>query len=277
MSDEIAQVRRHLNEIPELITEVSYYLEPGSAPIDPTSSHGTTVFRIPITPEIFDLLDERDKELDDVMLNRSARDQWWEDGSGKKISEPARLRRLGVLPTLGLWVQLAWAELDDMGLAPRECCPPRQHTVAGEAGWLNEYADPIVELHSDFPRDIELLWLELRKACRIRKEYVPKCPNCGHRIEGVYGAETDEYPAWWRCTGCPKTWVHDAEVKRLFLTQPPMTLRQISGLLEIPLRTLHNWRSARRFSPNSRGLYELSHVQAAAEAVGRETRKASYA
>lgn len=269
MSDEIAQVRRHLNEIPELVLEASHYLTPGSAPLDPTfKGNGKgSIYKIPIVPEIVDLLDESDKGLDDVMLNRSY------GGFADARIDDFRInnaqRRLGVLPTLGLWVSLAYAELEDMGQAPRNCCPARAHTLAGECAWLNEYAEPIVELHPEFVREIELLWLELRKACRIRKEYVPKCPQCEGRIEGVFGSEDDLYPAWWRCTKCPKTWVHDAEVQRMARTQPRMTLRQIASWLNIPLRTLHNWRTAGRFQADSRGLYEISHVESAARNVGR--------
>src|SRR5215216_3041467 len=163
VTDLVAQVRRHLADIPNLMVEASHYLTPGSAPLDPTfKSQGKgSVYKIPITPEIFDLLDERDKALDDVMLNRFGGD-----------------RRLGVLPTLGLWVSLAYAELEDLGRGPHECCPARRHTISGETAWLSEYAEDIVELHDDFARDIELLWIELRKACRVRREYVPKCPQC---------------------------------------------------------------------------------------------------
>src|SRR5215207_967150 len=252
MSDEATQVRRYLNDIPELIVEASHYLTPGTAPIDPTSVRGTAIFRIPIVPEIFDLLDTNDKALDDIMLNRSGGE-----------------RRLGVLPTLGLWVSLVHDELEDLGTAVRECCPARAHTVAGEAGWLSEYAERILVLHPDFYRDIEQLWTELRRACRIRKEYVPKCPYCDHRIEGVYGSADAEYPAWYRCTGCSKNWIHEAELKRLGATQPRMTLRQIAAWLNIPLRTLHNWRSAGRFTTDGRGFAEVEHVKRAAQSVGR--------
>ena len=257
MSEELVQVRRHLADIPELLEEASHYLIPGSAPIDPTATRGTTIFRIPITPEIFDLLDERDKALDDIMLNRSGGE-----------------RRLGVLPTLGLWVSLAWAELDDTGRTPRECCPAREHTVAGEVRWLSEYAGDIIELHPEFHRDVEQLWEELRRACRIRKDYAPKCPRCGFKIEGIFGSEEDEYPAWYRCTGCPKTWVKEAELRRLGATQPPMTLRQIASMLKLSCRDVYGWYSKNRYMPvgtdgRGRKLFEVEHVKSVALADGR--------
>jgi hypothetical protein len=272
MTELVAQVRRHLADIPDLVAEASYYLTPGSAPIDPTGKHGTTVFKIPISSEIFDLLDDRDKALDDVMLNRTAID--WEDGDGRKVVGE-RLRRLGVLPSLGLWVSLVHAELEDLQRDPQPCCPARNHTIAGETAWLAEWAETIVELHPDFPRDIELLWTELRRACRIRREYVPSCPQCStdrHRnfLEGVYGSDEDVAPAWWRCPACGFTAVRDAEIKRVAALQPRMTLRQIAGLLQLPLRTLHFWRSKNRFQPDSRGLYELEHVKRAAVSAGRK-------
>jgi hypothetical protein len=102
MSEEIVQIRKYLADIPKLLTEASHYLTPGSAPIDPTATRGGTIYRIPIVPEIVDLLDTNDKALDDIMLNRSGGE-----------------RRLGVLPTLGLWVSLVWVELDDLGRDPR--------------------------------------------------------------------------------------------------------------------------------------------------------------
>jgi len=67
--------------------------------------------------------------------------------------------------------------------------------------------------------------------------------------------------------------VHDAEVQRLALTQPRMTLRQIASWLEIPLRTLHNWRTDGRFSPDSKGLYEVAHIREAAKKLGREIKE----
>ena len=271
MDNRVAQVRRHLAEIPDLVAEASHYLTPGSAPKDPDARHGTTVFRIPIVPEIVDLLDERDKLLDDIMLNRTA--IAWEDGAGRKVAEH-RLRRLGVLPTLGLWVALVHAELEDLGRAPESCCPARGHTLAGEVAWLVEWAEAVIELHDDFPRDIELLWQELRRACRVRQEYIPQCPKCGHRLEGVYGSESDKEAAWFRCTGCPQTFVMDAELKRLAALQPPMTLRQIAGVLRLSCRDVYGWYRQDRYMPvgtNARGqrLFELEHVKRAALSAGR--------
>jgi hypothetical protein len=67
-------------------------------------------------------------------------------------------------------------------------------------------------------------------------------------------------------------WVHDAEVARLARTQPKMTLRAISSWLNIPLRTLHNWRTEGRFTTDRRGLVEVEHVERAAKKSGREIR-----
>ena len=249
MSD-VAQVRRYLADIPDLVIEVEHYLTPGSAPKDPDARHGTTIYKLPIVPEIADLLDTREKDVDEPSDNRT---------NGE--------RRTGVLRSLGLWVSLAFAEFEDLGHTPRPCCPPHQHTIVGEANWLTEYAAEIVELHPDFPHDIETLWTELRKACRIRREYQPKCPYCNWQVEAIHG--DDNTPAWWRCTGCAKTWVRDAEVTRFALTQPKMPLSKIAAWLGLPLRTLHNWRQQGRFTTDSRGLAEVEHVKRAAEAAGR--------
>jgi predicted site-specific integrase-resolvase len=47
-----------------------------------------------------------------------------------------------------------------------------------------------------------------------------------------------------------------------------MTLRQISTMIEVPLRTLQRWWKDGRFSGGP--LFELEHVKRAAETVGRE-------
>jgi transposase-like protein len=168
---------------------------------------------------------------------------------------------------------LVWAELDDQGCTPRICCPDRKHTVAGEAGWLYEQAHTIMELHPDFYREIELLHSELRKACRVRREYVPTCPACAtatrrNRVEAIYGDDPDS-PAWWRCTACEKTWVADAEVRRFALTQPKMKLREIASWLSIPYSTLQRWRTLKYFTTDSRGYVEVEHVRRAADNFGR--------
>jgi len=248
MTDLLTQVRAHLADIPALVAEAEHYITPGSAPADPDARHATTIFKIPIVPEVFDLLDGREKDVEEPGLNRMAGE-----------------RRLGVLPTLALWVALAYAEIEDRGERPRVCCPPRRHTIVGESGWLYEYAAHILDFNDDFAADIAKLHRELQRACRVRQEYVPKCPQCRWRVEPVYSDGTTG-PAYWRCTGCTKTWVHDAEVARLALTQPKMTLRQISSMLNIPLRTLYNWRNQGRFSGGP--LFEVDHVRRAAERVG---------
>jgi len=257
VTDDAAHVRRLLADIPDLLTEAQHYLTPGTAPKDPDARHATSIFKIPIVAEIADLLDTREKDVEDATDNRT---------NGE--------RRLGVLPTLGLWVSLVYVELEDLGQSPRDCCPLKTHTVAGECDWLAEYAEPIIELHPDFVADIEKLWTELRQACRIRREYTPRCPNCGFRVEGVYGSDEDQEAAWYRCTGCPKTFVLDAELKRLALTQPAMTLRQIAGILGLSCRDVYAWHANNRYAPvgtNSRGqkLFELEHVRRAALSVGR--------
>lgn len=275
----VAQVRRHLAEIPDLVVEASHYRTPGSAPMDPTfggKKGKGSAYRILIDPEIFDLLDDNDKALDDVMLNRYPADWIWEDGAGRKVVEPARQRRLGVLPTLGLWVSLAYAELEDLGRGPVGCCPARRHTISGETAWLAEYAPDIIELHGDFARDIELLWADLRRACRIRREYIPKCNKCGNRIEAVMDGDS---PAWWRCTGCPQTWVHDAEVQRLALTRPPMTLIEMATFLGKSVRDLYRLRDDSRFVPVGRSkrggaLYEVEQVRRAVQSSEKSLRTA---
>jgi transposase-like protein len=254
---DITQLRRYLADIPTLMAEAQHYITPGTAPQDPDARHSTTIYRIPIVAEIVDLLDKRAKDVDEHSDNRN---------NGE--------RRLGILPTLGLWVSLTFVELEDTGHSPRICCPSRRHTVVGECDWLSEYAEPILQLHPDFYTEIETIWKELRQACRVRREYTPRCNHFNNPVEAIHGNDNDG-PAWWRCTGCSRTWVHDAEVQRLALTQPPMTLRQIATLLGLPLRTLHNWRSQGRFTTDSRGKTEVEHVKRAARTIGREVQESA--
>src|SRR5215217_808743 len=120
MSDDVAQVRRHLAEIPELLVVASHYLTPGSAPLDPNfKAQGKgSVYKIPIVPEILDLLDTNDKALDDVMLSR--RYLGFINAERDDFNINSGQRRLGVLPTLGLWVSLVYAEFEDLGQDVRE-------------------------------------------------------------------------------------------------------------------------------------------------------------
>jgi transposase-like protein len=251
--NDIATLRRHLADIPQLMAEAEHYITPGTAPQDPDARHSTTIYRIPIVAEIVDLLDAREKNIDEPAENRTN------------------------------------AELQDIGESPRDCCPPKSHTISGECSWLADYAEHILQLHpcceqcaegkrgcgcGCFHHEIETIWKELRAACRVRREYTPRCNHCNNHVEAIHGTD-DAGPAWWRCTGCSKTWVHDAEVQRLALTQPPMTLRQIATLLGLPLRTLHNWRSQGRFSPDRRGKFELEHVKRAARTIGREVQESA--
>lgn len=267
MVTDVAQLRRYLNDIPQLMAEAEHYITPGTAPHDPDARHTTTIYKIPIVAEIVDLLDKREKDIEDVTDIRF---------SGE--------RRLGVLPTLGLWVALAYSELEDLGHDPRICCPERNHTTTGETSWLSEYAESIIDLHpcceqcergkrgcgcGCFHHEIETIWKELRQACRVRREYTPRCPQCRNLLQGVYGTPEDKAPAWWRCNACGFTAIADAEIKRLAALQPRMTLRQIADLLKLPISTLRGWRDQKRFQPDSHGKYELEHVKLAAQRVGR--------
>lgn len=255
----LQQVRRELADIPDLMVEASHYVIPGSAPADPEAraSTGIPSHRLVIAPDIVDLLDPREKDMepDSITENRF-------DGH----------RRIGVPPTITMWCQLLYVELEDIGTPAKPCCPRDQHTLARECTWLSDHAADAARLHDDFTAEIHSMWTDLRRACRITQPYIPVCTACGHRLEGQYadGESTDISPAWWRCTGCGNTVQHEAEIRRMALTQPPLTLRQLTSLLNIPLRTLYRWESEGRFLPvkrNSRGgkLYEVEHVRRARE------------
>ena len=252
------RVRRQLTDIPDLMVEVALYLTTGSLPPDPDARHGTNnPARIPIVAAVTDLLDVRSKRFSDE--DEGVRDL--------ELDRKAGSRRLGVLPTLGLWVSMVHAELEDLGTPARECCPPRQHTVAGEVGWLMEQLDRVLELHNDFAEDVDWLWTDLRKACRLRPPLPLTCATCGFALEGM------DSDAWFRCTGCPRTWRMDAELRRLGATQPGMPLSQVSRLLEVPVKTLHDWKSRGWILPvGKRGatfLFEVEKVQQVRDNMAR--------
>lgn len=261
----VALVRGWLGEIPDLMVEVQHYVTPGSAPVDPDARQGSGVksHRMVLVPDVVDLLDVREKNLDpdDVgWLNRI-------DGQ----------RRVGVFPTLSMWVSLVHGEMIDLDEDPSDCCPPRAHTLAGEVAWLSQYADRAVALHNDFAPEMRQIRNDLRTACRVVEPFVPQCPKCGWWMEGQWPddeVDAEKAPPWWKCSGCGWTITHDAEVRRLAALQPPMTLRQMATMTGVSHRTLLRWEADKRFLPvgeNSRGvkLYEVDHIKRTVEKTDR--------
>lgn len=249
-----------MNDILDLMVEVQHHWIPGSAPVDPDARQGEGIksHRSVITEQVVDLLDFREKDMEPDDLAENFVDGEW---------------RLGVFPTLAMWVSLVHVELVDLGENPAECCPDaRHHTLAGEIAWLDRYADRVLDLHDDFERQIRSIRQALRTACRTTDAFQPTCTKCGNDMDPQYaeGESGDIAPPWWVCTACGWTVIHDAEVRRLALTQPPMTLRQIHRITHIPLRTLHNWRAEKRFLPigkSKRGgdLFDLALIERAAK------------
>jgi predicted RNA-binding Zn-ribbon protein involved in translation (DUF1610 family) len=239
-------VARMLGEIPELFALLPLYGLPGSTPPDPDARRGTSSpAKPPTVLDVVDLLDTREKPQAD-------------DGERDvELDKRAGYRRLGILPTLGLWVSMVAAELDDMDEPVEVCCPDRQHTVAGECAWLTTHLDRILELHPDFPEDVEWMWRDLRRVVGERDPLTFYCPKCGWRIEPQDDA------TWFRCTGCPQTWRMDAEIRRLGATQE-LTLKQIASMRGLALKTLHDWSARGWIAPigrSARGfLYDIARV-----------------
>lgn len=241
------QVREQLAEIPDLMAEVSYYIEPGSAPIDPDARHRHgNLAKLPLVAAVADLLDERQKDLtdpEDLPANR-------------KNGE----RRLGVLRTLGLWVSLIHPELEDTEGETAVCCPGREHTISGECSWLIQHLDFTMGLHPDFGCDISAIWRDLRNQTRTVDAGPLRCliETCGWPVEEMSGG------AWYRCTGCRRSWSR-LELHKLHEQQKPKTLSEIAALTQIPLSTLKDWAKRRWIKPavrDGKSLYSLTKVQA---------------
>ena len=82
--------------------------------------------------------------------------------------------------------------------------------------------------------------------------------------------------SWFDCTGCPETWVMDAEIQRMAATQPDMPLTQIAKILGRSLGTLQKWAILGRILPVGRRgktfLYDLERVRRVSEATQKRTR-----
>lgn len=262
-------VRTQLADIPKLYTQLPRFILPGSKPPDPNTPRASSnPARPPVTLDVIDLRDTR--------LKPNADDEFGE--RDLELDQMAGYRRLGVLPTLGLWVSMVAAELTDQGEDVEDCCPPHQHTIGGECDWLYDWTDLILEQHPDFADDINWIHKDLRQAVgeSNRKPYHPRCPWCRDKIEGEGETGTE----WFRCLGCGRTWTFAAEIRRLAATQPPMTLRQCSEAMRRPLKTLQRWAAELRFLPvgerNGVKVYDLEIIKRAAASVdspGRPARR----
>lgn len=238
---------KYLGEIPELYAQIALYREPGSAPPDPDARAGTgSKSRPAVDLAVVDLTDTRLKP------------GWIDLDPG---TDPAS-RRMGVQPTLWLWYRLASDEMEDTGQDPGHC---DEDTVTGLCSWLARHADWIRTINSDFPKAVRSIHRDLSRGT---PPYEPDCPDCGWPVQ------PQDRHSWWSCTGCPRTWQHDSEIRRLMGQQPPMPLRQIAPILGVSHMTLHRWFKAGRFLPagkDSRGnLFHLEVIKRAQDTIAKE-------
>lgn len=266
--DPIIRVREQLTAIPELYTQAAMHRQPGSTPPDPDQRRATSnPSRPTVRLDVVDLLDERNKTRAD-------------DETGQRDPELDKLagyRRLGVLPTLGLWVAMVQVELEDSGQQVAVCCPTRTHTAAGECSWLLTHAETVLELHRDFAKDVDWIYQDLLRACGVRPDHPVSCRACGDRVEG------HDKNAWFQCVGCGRSWLFDAEMARIGKAAAGdglgLTLRQMAVELGLAESTLYKLWKLRRVLPQGVGvrgvrLFQVEHVRRAAEKYGLVVRQA---
>lgn len=143
----------------------------------------------------------------------------------------------------------------------------RNPTIPAMCGFLSNHTAWIITYNDDFPGSIKRLHADYRHAAGIKLEIAYHCPQCGWKVE------PQDHAAWFRCTGCTKTWTLAAEIDRLMANQDQvMTLGQIATKTGIPHPTLRRW-AGKRFTPvgvkHGRPLYDLRVVQRAAERIRR--------
>lgn len=264
-------VRWWLTELPDLYAQQSNYLLPGTRPADPTTRYAPpSSTRPPLTLDVIDLTDTRTKPDDQLTPSDLI-----------EHDRMAQTRRLGIIPTLGLWVSLVMDELLDLGQDPATCCPTTPdgdggwittHTITGEVDWLLDHLDQILDLHPDFADDIEAMHRDLRHTVGDRDPFHIVCPYCRNTVE-PHGDN-----AWFQCVACFKSWTMSAELRRLGATQPDMPLSKIAGLIGRSLHTLRKWAMEGRIEPiRRRGqtlLYDLERVRKVSDQItARAARK----
>jgi predicted RNA-binding Zn-ribbon protein involved in translation (DUF1610 family) len=281
--DPSVRVRQQLADIPDLYTQLQLFKIPGSAPPDPDARKGSTnPSRPTVRLEVVDLLDERtekagsdepvtrDLELDKLAGSSVSREQ---AKTGQPLAYGRIERRLGILPTLGLWVMMCRTEMLDQHLTAPRCCEDSDgHTVAGECSWLLDHVDWILEWHKDFAEDINVMHQDLQRVCGIRREKPIPCRACGGKVEGR------DNNAWFLCLGCGKSWLWEAELARMNAAGSKMrTLAQIADEKHLSLKMLKNM-ARTRFLPTGHdrkgvALYDADVVERAVKNMGKHRKR----
>ena len=254
--------RRYLSEIPELMAQLPLMLLPGSAPTDDSSrSNSGPGSRPLVVLQVLDLLDEREKR--DAEPTRT----------DYAIDRAAGARRQGVLPTLSSWVRLVDSELWDD--SEKHDPPADSPTVLSECGFLLTHLEWIDERQwaNELHDEMGDIWRNLRGALAIRDAEVFHCPDCRWVVEPQDGG------AWYRCSGCHRTWAMANEINALMRRQANvMTMRECAKAAELDLRTLQRYRADGALTPvawrQTTPLFNVEHVRSIQAKVAK-TRNAS--
>lgn len=297
----LAELRRHLGELPELYGLLPTFLLPGSRPLDPEGIVGTSSpARPPVNLDVTDLLDTHEKadaEATRTDYDIDRRATQWRDGCGKMTGSPAA-RRQGILPTLSSWVLLVDENLDGTaGYVPpwvREACcgacfvlfvgqsdiqgccvgsrrphPWQGRTVSGECRFLLNHLDWIIEQRwsDELGLDVKTMRDDMRRAIgdRDTEEATLTClvPGCGW---DVMPAERGIY----RCAGCGKSW-GEVELSKMAERKRPRTIRECAKLFQVGERTLWRYVDTDKVRPlardSGRDLYDTQQIAALAAKI----------
>lgn len=231
------KLAKTLAELPAAYEQLFWYWLPGGRPADTGSlqHHSALDTRALIMLDVLDLTDTRikpdsDPTRDDYELDRV---QWsWEDGDGRKVTEPGRYRQ-GVVPTLRGWVTRIDAEMWDADQPHPE--PPDQMTAYGECNWLTHQLDwsTAQPWLSDITADVNRMFTDVQRVVK-EMDFKLICTECGWRVEEQDGG------AWYRCTGCG--WARSRmELHRAAERKKPKTLAEIASLINVSLKTLRTY------------------------------------
>lgn len=225
MSDDHAQTRKHLEQIPDLFANLGLFLVRG--PSGEGTFGGPSGSRPPMDLGVIDLLD-----------NRQKRDcEPWRSEDEIERDRDANARRLGVLPTLAQWTRLVDSELWDASIEhPPLADDPTIVTECGfllahlawcaEQQWFNELADDVRKIRGDLrqatrSRDVEDLKLTCIK------------PGCGWDVREAPGGK------WFECTGCKSKWGR-LEMHNMAERKRPRPLKELAHFINEPHRTLRH-------------------------------------
>lgn len=243
-----------LAALPDAYAMLNLFRLPGSQPADTGSRQRTTLdHRTLLNLAVLDLTDEREKP--DTAPVRTAADLAADKLAGE--------RRQGILPTLGLWVRLADAEMCDEGHRHDEPHPnPTVRTecdwLTGHLDWIGEqpWANEITDEIADMLRDCQSVAGDLDQ---VKDRLYCLNDRCGWPVEEVDGA-------YYRCTGCGRAWGR-LELHRMAERKKPKPLGECARLANVGERTLRRYKAEGRLHVAARSgttdLYDIDQVMQA--------------